>query len=234
MDFGWLLYVNIGSSLIFKKCIFVVRDVDNGGSNAHMGERVYGKSSRPYTYRGCIYWAYYSRKTERKESGLRMTSLTTVLTFQVLLSHFDSVRPHRHQRTTPIPLLPVHQSTCPFAHICHLLSSSYGRRCSDPFPSQPLKDFHNCPVLSPASSILPSTWNLNMPQYQHLLWKSPWALHSPPATAPFLPYLQSNTPYKSCLCLLSPLPLLLFSSPLLCGLPLYPSIEMALSKATHC
>ena len=99
MDFGWLLYVNIGSSLIFKKCIFVVRDVDNGGSNAHMGERVYGKSSRPYTYRGCIYWAYYSRKTERKESGLRMTSLTTVLTFQVLLSHFDSVRPHRHQRT---------------------------------------------------------------------------------------------------------------------------------------
>ena len=76
-----------------------MRNVDNGGGNACMGEGVYGKSSRPYTYRECIYWAYYNRKTERKESGLWMTSLTTVLTSQVLLSHFDSVRPHRHQPT---------------------------------------------------------------------------------------------------------------------------------------
>ena len=82
MDFGWLLCVNIGSSLIFKKCIFVVRDVANGGGNACMWEGVYGKSSHPYTYRGCIYWAYYSRKTGRRESGLLMTSLTTVLIFQ--------------------------------------------------------------------------------------------------------------------------------------------------------
>lgn len=83
MDFGWLLCVNIGSSLIFKKCISVVRDVDNEGGNACMWEGVYGKSSHPYTYRGCIYWAYYSRKTEKTESGLLMTSLTTVLIFQV-------------------------------------------------------------------------------------------------------------------------------------------------------